>query len=251
MKVKLFMVNWSYVSIFLITVFLFGACKKYKLTEIRGRLLNVGTNKGVEGEIMILKSYAKAGFLLPDKANVELITTSDNEGYFTFSFEAYTPYRENKRPSYGVEIERKVSARNFYGGGTMRDDNRKIIDFSKIYNVDPWPVKHIENLGKENIFAINVIIFRNLNVYCYNERNPVNDSDVVKLQFINKFGIFTCGYYEGKLNGKSDGYNVSGLPIIADSATIRATIYKKNGLIEIRDTTIFVEDKEYNLVYRY
>jgi hypothetical protein len=227
-------------------IVLFSNCKKYQTTTIKGKLINISVNKGIAGETIILNTYSNGGIALPDKAKITQQTITDNDGAFEFTFEAYVPYNE-KGPSYGVEVF--DSKKKFVQIIIGYDNSTESVDIGKYYNDDLLPFAHVDKHGEINFININVVTACRLKIITYNNIIPTNDSDELKLQFINKFGTFTYGYFLGKLNGynEPDTYEPS---VITGETTIRATI-TKNGTVEIRDTTFFVEDKEYNLVYRY
>ncbi len=50
-----------------------------------GRFINIPINRGIPNETFVLKTYTKGGFLLPDKANIEMTTKTDENGFFKFA----------------------------------------------------------------------------------------------------------------------------------------------------------------------
>ena len=227
-----------------------ATCKKYRQTLVIGRFVNIPINKGIPNETFVLKTYTQGGFLLPDKANIEMTTQTDENGYFQFSFEAYTPHNERKQPGYGVEwinLNKKKLMVQF----SDHSLDRKFVDLSKEFNDDLLAFQNIGSLGKRNYININVVFGGNLKVFLKNEIAPISPNDTIHINFINQFGEFNFGGFIGEgsilLNdGKSNYYP----GLVPGETTIRATI-TKNGITEIRDTTFFVEDKEYYLEYRY
>lgn len=244
---KLYIKNWLYISLIFSILVLNNSCKKYKQTIVIGRLVNLPLNRGIPNAVFVLKSYSEGGFLLPDKAQIEMTATTDKDGYFKFTFEAYTPYKENKRPSYGVELvtlpENKTFITQYSGSG---ESNTVRLDI--YYGENLLPVKHIGKLGAKNEFTINIVCPGRLKILAYNEDLPISSSDMLIIEFINQFGKFKYGGIYGTETTINENFYVPG--IFPGETTIRATI-TKNGHVEVRDTTFFVEDKEYNLVYRY
>jgi hypothetical protein len=230
----------------------FNTCKKYKTTTVKGRFVNIPINKGIPDETFVLKSANLYGENLPSKAQIELTTKTDKDGYFEFKFEAYVPKNEKKQASYGVEwlnLNKKKQMLQF----SDRSDPVKNVDLYKFYDDDLLSFAHIENPGDFNEIIIKIVIGSPLIVSIYNENLPKSINDYINIEFINQFGKFTYGGYKGDSfriidpSILTDGYYPS---LVPGETTIRATI-TKNGNIEVRDTTFFVEDKEYNLVYRY
>lgn len=248
MKIKHSIASLLFISLLLCL----GACKKYKKTVVKGRLVNIPIERGIPNETVVLKSYAQGGFLLPDDAQIDMTTITDKDGYFEFVFEAYTPYKENKRPSYSVDwanLNNKKQMLQFTSNGI----NRYTVYLDKYFNDDLLGFAHIDEIGKENIVTINLVLGGELRVSLSNIDLPKNSNDSITIDFINNLGQFRFGVYVGtESKVLNDGTSSSGYypGLVPGETTIRASIYK-NGIIEIRDTTFFVEDKEYNLVYRY
>lgn len=234
------------ISFLLLSLVVFNSCKRYKPTVIKGRLLNVAINKGVADEPIALMAVPTGNSKLPDKGRIEMTTTTDSEGFFEFVFEGYSPLSKSNRPSYAIDVIKQLSKKKYNSIILATDNNFKLYEY---YNDDLLPQAHVSNVSNFSEIEIKVVTSCKLNLYCYNEESPLNDTDEVKIQFINQFGTFTLGSFFGKLNGiaASDFPN----SIITGETTIRAIISKKSGYYEVRDTTFFVEDKEYNLVYRY
>jgi hypothetical protein len=222
----------------------FNSCKRYKPTVIKGRLLNVAINKGVAGEPIALMAVPTGNSKLPDKGRVELTTTTDSEGFFEFVFDGYSPISKSNRPSYAIDVITALSKKNYNMIILCRENQ---FDLYKYFNDDLLPFAHVKNTEVKEEITIKVVTACKLNIYAHNQVS-VNNSDEVEFQFINKFGKFVVGYAFGAHNGLID--NDCPTSVITGETTFRAVI-KKNGSIEVRDTTFFVEDKEYNLVYRY
>lgn len=238
------------ISFILLSFVVFNSCKRYKPTVIKGRLLNVAINQGVADEPIALMAVPTGNSKLPDKGRIEMTTNTNSEGFFEFVFEGYSPLSKNNRPSYAIDVIKQLSKKKYAVIISPYGNNEPQFDLYKYYDDDLLPFAHIKNTEIKNDITIPVVTACNLNIYCYNQYVPINDTDLVTLKFINQFGTFTYGYFEGKLNGLS-GESDFKPNVITGETTIRAIISKKSGYYEIRDTTFFVEDKEYNLVYRY
>lgn len=230
----------------------FNTCKKYKTTTVKGRFVNIPINKGIPNETFILKSANPYGEKLPSKAQIEMTTKTDKDGYFEFKFEAYVPKNEKKQASYGVEwlnLNNKKQMLQFSANSTVG----QTIYLTDFYSDDLLSYSHVDNTGGNNDILINVVLGGVLKVNCINELIPFSSNDKIEIYFINQFGMFFFGgHYGGGNFIINDGISGSGYypGLVPGETTIRATI-SKNGNIEIKDTTFFVEDKEYNLVYRY
>ncbi|HRG60273.1 MAG TPA: hypothetical protein PK323_15065 [Bacteroidia bacterium] len=232
------------ISFFLLLFVAFNSCKRYKHTVIKGRLVNVAINKGVADEPIALMAVPTGNSKLPDKGRVEMTTVTDSDGYFEFVFEGYSPISKDNRPSYAIEVVEKLSKKNYNSIILCRDNQFNLHEY---FNDDLLPFVHVRNTEIKNDITIKVVTACKLNIYAYNQVS-VNNNDEVEFQFINKFGKFVMGFAFGPHNGIID--NDCPTSVITGETTFRAII-KKNGNILERDTTFFVEDKEYNLVYRY
>jgi hypothetical protein len=248
MKIKHSIASLLFISLLLCL----GACKKYKKTVVKGRLVNIPIERGIPNETVVLKSYSKGGFLLPDDAQIDMTTRTDKDGNFEFIFDAYTPYKENKKPSYSVDwvnLNNKKQMLRFSSNGYPYN----YIDLYKFYNDDLLGFAHIDEIGNNNFITINLVLGGTLRILCSNELLNPSATDKIEINFINQFGeYFFGGYYGTGSFLINDGQNSSGYfpGLVPGETTIRANI-TKNGNLEVRDTTFFVEDKEYYLVYRY
>lgn len=238
------------ISFVVLLAMTFNSCKRYKPTVIKGRLLNVVINKGVAGEPIALMAVPTGNSKLPDKGRIELTTTTDSEGFFEFVFDGYSPISKSNRPSYAIDVIKQLSKKKYAVIISPYGNNEPQFNLYKYYEDDLLPLAHVRNTEIKNEITIPVVTACNLKIYCYNQLLPNNDTDLVTLKFINQFGTFTYGYFTGKLNGLT-GEGTYKPDVVTGETTIRAIISKKSGYYEVRDTTFFVEDKEYNLVYRY
>ncbi len=248
MMVKQILRSCLYISLILPL----ATCTKYKKTFVMGRFINIPINRGIPNETFVLKTYTKGGFLLPDKANIEMTTTTDENGFFKFSFDAYMPSSEKKQPSYAVEwvnLNKKKMMLQF----SSANNSSNLVDLTETYNSNLLAYKNIGGWDDPKYLEIKVVLGGILRVFVINNKLPIDSEDLIDIDFINQFGQFRFDSYKGL--GEyfmNDGQSGSGYypGLVPGETTIRATI-TKNGNIEIRDTTFFVEDKEYYLEYRY
>ena len=234
------------------SVFLFTAgCKRYKRTIIDGKLVNIPTGQGIANEAVTLIAHEEGG----NGAEVPLEQTiTDSQGNFHFDFEAWIPVNDRKRRTHSVKwlnLDNKSMMFTFSGRGNSNPS----VDLTKYYNNNllPWHTFGINDLKKNNSAAINVALGAFVTIVLSNSVSPFSPNDSVRVQFINQFGTFKFGGYNGEgsrvLNPKdlSDGY----YPLwVCGETTLRVNIYK-NGNVQVRDTTFFVESKDYYFEYYY
>jgi hypothetical protein len=232
-------------------------CKKFHTTLIQGKLINYPINKGIAGETIYLKSYQTGAILTPDKAKIELSTITDQEGNFSFSFEAYKTTLKQRQPVYIVfwpNTSNKKSLTYFskYGPKGVFLCQRTSLNSS--FNNELSSSSLIENFGEDNFPEIKVALACNVQINCINDLPNSSNLDTCEIRLINQIGDFYIGSNFGENSTILTDSNYicypDPIPLISGTTTIRAIIKKNNQTI-IKDTTFFVEDKEYYFEFRY
>lgn len=229
-------------------IFCLYACRKYKTTTITGKLVNKATGQGIANNKIALNAYALSGGELPKKVESQLIATTDGDGNFSFIFDAYTTKNNKKEVNYGVEMINE----KYYLISQLSDvisrpgEVISKIDLTDYFSDDLIPSENVGNLGKDNEINLNVVLAGRF----YFQLANVLLSDSMLLSCSNKYLIYKL--YSFSSNPEIDNEYLGNYYFLLATGenTIRRTIYK-NGQINIIDTTIYVEPKDYHINFHY
>ncbi len=246
MKAKNFLFN----SIAFLFCMLPIACKKlsnYRPTTVVGKVSNLATGEGIPNALMVLKAHGN-GFTLPEKANIELETRTDQNGNYRFDFDAYAAVLNGRKTAeYSVQYftEGKI------GTLSAGRDGGSPIDLCKYYNDDLLTWDNPTNLGGFNVININVVLAGRVFFQFFNDKPGASISDTLELRVINQY----LEYYQYGLVGTeiaNENNLLSNHPftLITGNNTLRF-ILSKNSQVQILDTTFFVEPKDYYINYHY
>jgi hypothetical protein len=220
----------------------------YKSTTVYGKITNLAIGKGIPNALVVLKSYSEGGFLLPDKAQIELQTRTDADGNYIFEFDAYKHWlNKNKKGSYAVEYmtEGKLIALRAGADGAPEDR----IDLMKYFNDDLLTFQHIENLGENNQIDINVVLNGRVFFQFYNDKPLPSEFDSLFIRNSNKFVEYRLIGIKG-INTENSFLSTYPWSFTTGTNTISLDI-RKNGTRTIVDTTFFVEPKDYYINFHY
>jgi hypothetical protein len=244
MKRSNFIINWLFISI---VFFCFTGCKKYKTTKVYGKVSNLAINKGIPDALVVLTAYQVGKKELPDKAKIELQTRTDTEGNYSFSYEAYVPNNEKEAASYGIEYLTEGKEMALRTGTDGAPEDR--VDLTKLFNDNLLPFSHVDNPGKENKIDINVVLNGRIYFQFYNDLVGSTVNDTLFIRNKNKFTEYLFFAIDG-INTENGFLNVHPFSFTTGENTITLDI-RKNGTRILRDTTFFVEPKDYHFNFHY
>lgn len=241
MKASNIIVNWLCISI---ACFFFIGCKKYKTTTVHGKVSNLAIGKGIPDALVVLTAYQVGKKELPDKAKIELQTRTDSEGNYSFNFEAYVPNNEREAASYGVEYLTEGKEMALSTG-----ESENTVYLTKLFNDNLLPFSHLDNPGKENKIDINVVLNGRIYFQFYNDLVGSTVNDTLFIRNKNKFTEYLFFAIDG-INTENGFLNVHAFSFTTGENTITLDI-RKNGTRILRDTTFFVEPKDYHINFHY
>ena len=210
--------------------------------------MNMATGKGIPNNKITLNAYNLSGGKLPKKVESQTLTTTDANGNYTFIFDAYTTKNKKKEISYGVEMVND----KYYIIYQLSDiiskpgETKNKVDLTEYFKDNLIPIKNVKNLGENNEINLNTVLAGRF----YFQFSNFLQSDSMLLSCINKY--LTYKLYSFSDNPEIDNQYLKEyyFLLITGENNIRRTIYK-NGQINIVDTTIFVEPKDYHINFHY
>ena len=241
-------VNYLIKSLLCISfIFCFTTCRKYKTTTVYGKVTNLAIGKGIPDALVVLTAYQVGRKKLPDKADIQLQTRTDSEGNYNFNFEAYVPNNEKEAASYGVEYLTEGKEMALRTGTDGEPEDR--VDLTKLFNDNLLPFSHVDHPGKENKIDINVVLNGRIYFQFYNNLPNATSEDSIFMRNKNKFTEYYLIGIKG-INTENGFLNIHPFSFTTGENTITLDI-RKNGTRILRDTTFFVEPKDYYINFHY
>jgi hypothetical protein len=221
----------------------------YKSTTVYGKITNLAIGKGIPNALVVLKSYSEGGFLLPDKAQIELQTRTDADGNYIFTFDAYKHWlNKNKKGSYSVEYMTEGKLIDLFSG---EGGSGNTVNLMQYFNDDLLTFQRIENLGENNQIDINVVLNGRVFFQFYNDKPVPTIYDSLEVFIENKF----TDYFQTATANIDQTQNNSFLikkPYSLTSGENTISYYiTKNGAKTRVDTTFFVEPKDYYINFHF
>lgn len=229
----------------IIVFFFFAGCKKYKTTIVHGKVSNLAINKGIPNALVVLTAYQVGKKELPDKAKIELQTRTDSEGNYSFNFEAYVPNNEKEAASYDVEYLTEGKFIDWFSG----EGSGTTVNLIDYFNDDLLAFSHVNNPGKENLIDINVVLNGRIYFQFYNDLAGGTVDDTLFIRNKNKFTEYRI-FDIGGINTENGFLNTYPFSFTTGENTITLDI-RKNGTRILKDTTFFVEPKDYHINFHY
>jgi hypothetical protein len=211
---------------------------------VHGKVSNLAIGKGIPDALVVLTAYQVGKKELPDKAKIELQTRTDSEGNYSFNFEAYVPNNEREAASYGVEYLTEGKEMALSTG-----ESENTVYLTKLFNDNLLPFSHLDNPGKENKIDINVVLNGRIYFQFYNDLVGSTVNDTLFIRNKNKFTEYLFFAIDG-INTENGFLNVHAFSFTTGENTITLDI-RKNGTRILRDTTFFVEPKDYHINFHY
>jgi hypothetical protein len=212
---------------------------------VYGKVSNLAINKGIPNALVVLTAYQVGKKELPDKAKIELQTRTDNEGNYSFNYEAYVPNNEKEAASYGVEYLTEGKFIDWFSG----EGSGTTVNLIDYFNDDLLAFSHVDHPGKENQVDINVVLNGRIYFQFYNDLPNSTSEDSIFIRNENKFTEYYLIGIKG-INTENGFLNTYPFSFTTGENTITLDI-RKNGTRILRDTTFFVEPKDYYINFHY